>query len=105
MRTLNARYRGLDKVTDVLSFPLTEGGVFSDTRTSGNIALGDIVICIPRAAAQAAEYGVSFYDELLRLLIHGLLHLIGFDHEINSYQKRKMEAKEREIFDAVKKVG
>lgn len=67
--------------------------------------LGDIVVCIPKTIAQASEYGVSFYDELLRLMIHGLLHLVGYDHEINAYQKKKMEAKERDILDAIKKMG
>jgi probable rRNA maturation factor len=67
--------------------------------------LGDIVISVPRALQQAEEYGVPFYDELLRLLVHGLLHLIGYDHEINAYQKKKMGEKERELFDAIKKVA
>ncbi|MBI5641334.1 MAG: rRNA maturation RNase YbeY [Nitrospirae bacterium] len=100
MKHLNARYRGIDKVTDVLSFPM-DGQLFH----APSVPLGDIVICIPKAVSQAREYGVSFHDELLRLMLHGLLHLIGYDHEKNSYQKIKMQRKERELLNAVKKVA
>lgn len=96
MRRLNRQYRGLDKTTDVLSFPLSETGL-----TKPGDALGDIVISIPRAAAQAEAYGVSFNNELLRLLLHGLLHLVGYDHEKNAYQKQRMQRKEKELIDAL----
>ncbi len=99
MKLLNTRYRKISKDTDVLSFPLIDRDAHH-----GPVMLGDIVISVPRALKQAAEFGISFYDELLRLLVHGLLHLIGYDHEINAYQKKKMEKKERELFDAIKKV-
>ena len=100
MKLLNSRYRGICKDTDVLSFPLLEKGL-----NHGPVMLGDILVSVPRALEQAKEFKVAFHDELLRLLIHGLLHLIGYDHEINAYRKRKMEAKERGLFDAVKKMG
>jgi len=100
MKLLNSRYRGICKDTDVLSFPLLEKGL-----NHGPVMLGDILVSVPRALEQAKEFKVAFYDELLRLLIHGLLHLIGYEHEINAYRKRKMEAKERGLFDAVKKMG
>lgn len=96
MRRLNREYRGLDKTTDVLSFPLHEAGAIGP-----GDALGDIVISIPRTAAQAEAYGVSFNNELLRLLLHGLLHLIGYDHEKNAYQKQRMQRKEKELIDAL----
>jgi probable rRNA maturation factor len=97
MRRLNARYRGIDRPTDVLSFPMREG------RTADEQALlGDIVICVPKAAAQAKEYHVRFYDELLRLLIHGLLHLLGYDHEIDASHRKRMERRERELLNALK---
>lgn len=101
MKILNTRFRGISKDTDVLSFPLMDRVMPGD----GPVMLGDIVISVPKALKQAEEYGVPFYDELLRLLVHGLLHLIGYDHEINAYQKKKMEKKERELFDAIKKVA
>jgi probable rRNA maturation factor len=100
MKALNKRYRGIPKDTDVLSFPLKDEGLHH-----GPVMLGDIVISVPRALQQAKEFEVPFYDELLRLLVHGLLHLIGYDHEINPYQKKKMEKKEQELLDAVKKMA
>jgi probable rRNA maturation factor len=64
------------------------------------LVLGDIVISIPRTVEQAAEYGFAFREELLRLLIHGLLHLAGYDHE-KDRQRLKMEKKERELLHAL----
>jgi probable rRNA maturation factor len=66
--------------------------------------LGDVVISIPRAELQAKTYGWSFYDEIFRLLIHGTLHLLGYDHEKSVYKARLMKKKELEIFNAVKKM-
>jgi rRNA maturation RNase YbeY len=100
MGALNARYRGTEGPTDVLSFPMYE-----ECHSSTASLLGDIVICVPRALAQSAEYGVPFYNELLRLLVHGLLHLIGYDHEKGAYQKRKMKNKERELLNALQAVA
>ncbi|MDA8082423.1 MAG: rRNA maturation RNase YbeY [Nitrospiraceae bacterium] len=99
MRKLNRLYRQIDRTTDVLSFPLTETGF-----PRPGDPLGDIVVSMPKATAQAAEYGVSLRDEILRLLVHGLLHLVGYDHERNTYQKRRMQKKERELLDAVAQV-
>ena len=100
MKILNARYRGIPRDTDVLSFPLRDKGPHY-----GQVILGDIVISVPKALKQAKEFEVPFYDELMRLLVHGLLHLVGYDHEINSYQKKKMGKKERELLDALKKMA
>jgi probable rRNA maturation factor len=100
MKLLNSRYRGTDKVTDVLSFPLTGDGIYSDSAI-----LGDIVICIPQALSQSKKYNITFYNELLRLLIHGLMHLLGYDHEASAYQRRKMKKKEREILNALTTVA
>ena len=100
MKILNTRYRGIPKDTDVLSFPLEDEGLHY-----GPVMLGDIVISVPKALQQAEEFEVPFYDELARLLVHGLLHLVGYDHEINSYQKKKMEKKEKELLNALKKMA
>ncbi|MEW6601914.1 MAG: rRNA maturation RNase YbeY [Nitrospirota bacterium] len=100
MTKLNTAYRGIRKSTDVLSF---EAGIPLQKGLDNNI-LGDIVINVPRAEAQAGEYGTGFYDEILRLLIHGTLHLLGYDHEKSQYGARKMRRKEQEIMDAVKKM-
>lgn len=77
IRRLNAKYRGKNKVTDVLSFNLNEKDM-----------LGELLICYPVAKRQAAELGHSTRDEVLFLLVHGLLHLFGYDHEKSSDAKR-----------------
>ncbi|MFZ2198611.1 MAG: rRNA maturation RNase YbeY [Thermodesulfovibrionales bacterium] len=105
MKLLNTLYRGIKKDTDVLSFPLMDTQPQRRHTINAPHILGDIVISVPKALAQAKEFKISFYDELLRLLVHGLLHLIGYDHEINAYQKKKMEKKERELFNAIKKMA
>ncbi|MBI5848122.1 MAG: rRNA maturation RNase YbeY [Nitrospirae bacterium] len=97
MKLLNQRYRGIPKETDVLSFPMDEGFSPGDITTP---MLGDIVISVPRAISQARQYESTFEEELRRLLIHGLLHLLGYDHEKSRYLKAKMEKKEKEIRDA-----
>lgn len=101
MRVLNRQYRGMDKTTDVLSFPALEGEAAlkaaSDAKGGPPATLGDIVISAPRALAQAGEIGQSLDDELSFLLVHGILHLIGYDHERSPFDKRRMEKKQKEI--------
>jgi len=99
MRSLNGRYRGIDRATDVLSFPM--GGVAA----TASVMLGDIVVCVPRAAEQASAYGAPLAEEIRRLLVHGLLHLLGYDHEAGDYERRKMTAKERELLHALQTVA
>ena len=96
MRILNRRYRGIDRTTDVLSFQQMEMSQLS-TINSQPFLLGDIVINLHKAKRQAAEYGHSFQQEMKKLLIHGLLHLIGFDHEKGGFDEKKMRRKEREL--------
>ncbi len=90
MRSLNRRYRRKDKTTDVLSFPLRDDQ-FTHIQPA---LLGDIVISVPAARRQAAEAGHSFLREIDILLIHGLLHLLGYDHEKNEGEARRMKRKE-----------
>jgi len=98
MRSLNKEYRNIGKETDVLSFPLVEF-IEEELNTEDEdaeyieeeIALGDIVISMEKAAEQSEEYGHSFKRELAFLLVHGMLHLLGYDHD--------EEASEGEIFD------
>ena len=100
MSELNAVYRGIDRSTDVLAFPQIG-------QTSGKWEvriLGDIVISVPRAESQAKMYGWGFHDEVSRLLIHGTLHLLGYDHEKTVYKAGKMRKKETELFNAIKKM-
>ncbi len=89
IRELNALYRGRDKATDVLSFPL---------KHNDHLPLGTIVISADTAQAAADAHGHGFSEEIALLFIHGLLHLLGFDHEADSGQMRQEEAKLIEHF-------
>ncbi len=101
MLQLNKVYRGICKTTDVLSFdakiPIRQSGA--------NNVLGDIVINVSKAESQAKISGTGFYDEIYRLLVHGILHLLGYDHENSSYKARIMKEKEQEILYATKKMA
>jgi probable rRNA maturation factor len=93
MRTLNRQYRGKDTTTDVLSFSLREGS-FPSIQPD---MLGDIVISVPRAARQARESGHSLACEIEHLLVHGLVHLLGYDHERGPRDACKMKRMERRL--------
>lgn len=93
VRDLNRTYRDKDAPTNVLSFPMQEGE-FSDI-TPG--LLGDVVISLDTARAEALEAGISTDERMSQLLIHGILHLMGFDHELGEDQARKMEEKSLEL--------
>jgi probable rRNA maturation factor len=88
LRRLNAQFRGKDYATDVLSFP-TEGPA------SGSVSLGDIAISLQHARAQAREWRHDLEDEIRILMLHGVLHLLGMDHEADSGQMRRTEARWR----------
>ena len=79
VRELNRRYRGVDAPTDVLSFDLEDGDAFV-APPEGARQLGEIVISYPTAARQADEAGHAIDEELAHLLVHGVLHLLGYDH-------------------------
>jgi probable rRNA maturation factor len=80
IRELNRAYRGSDAATDVLSFSQGEGEAFA--RPEGvEPHIGDVVISLETARRQAAEYAVPLQNELAHLLVHGVLHLLGYDHE------------------------
>jgi probable rRNA maturation factor len=82
IRRLNKLYRNKDKPTDVLSFPIGE-------KVNGWLILGDIVISVDTAKKQAQELGYSLEEELKRLLVHGLVHLLGYDHELGGEEEKK----------------
>ena len=101
VRKLNLRYRGIDKPTDVLSFALEEGpagGTVVDFPPGPGVPgkFGDIVISYPRAAAQAADLGHDVKHELALLLVHGTLHLLGYDHHAPP-EARRMRKREKAI--------
>jgi rRNA maturation RNase YbeY len=94
VRRLNRFYRKKDRTTDVLSFSLLEGPRFKTGR-EGTVALGDVVISVPQARRQAVSQKNEFRDELALLLIHGILHLFGYDHETNAGEKKMFGLQER----------
>ncbi len=89
IRLLNKKYRQKDRPTDVLSFSLGEGNT-----------LGDIIISVDRASVQAKIFGTSFKDEVELYIIHGVLHLLGYDDERPAAAK-SMRRKERELLSVV----
>ena len=93
MRDLNHRFRGIDRVTDVLSFPAGPDGTGHrrDGPAGGPRWLGDIVIATGRAARQARAAGLTESEERRRLALHGLLHLLGYDHERDDGRMRRLE--------------
>lgn len=95
IRDLHNRWFGIDEPTNVISFAQREGE-FSDVEPE---MLGDVVISFETAARDAVEGDKSLDDEVLFLLIHGILHLVGFDHEgENAHMAPEMEEKEEELF-------
>lgn len=95
IQTINKTYRQIDKVTDVISFAFEDN---KDDFMLENRVLGDIYICIPRMISQAKEYGHSETRELSFLVVHGLLHLLGYDH-MNKEDEEKMFGLQKEILD------
>ncbi|MBI4320662.1 MAG: rRNA maturation RNase YbeY [Chloroflexi bacterium] len=97
IRHLNATYRGTDEATDVLSFPLTDrtgpGKPQFVSPPDEVLYLGDVVVSFPRAVEQAREYGHSLRRELAYLIVHGVFHLLGYDHETEQ-ERRRMRDKE-----------
>jgi probable rRNA maturation factor len=91
MRALNRDWRGQDRVTDVLSFPAAQ----DDFERRAGATLGDVVICVAQAARQAAANGLTLNEELAQLILHGLLHLCGYDHETDSGEMNRLELRLR----------
>ncbi len=99
IREMNKSFRNIDRETDVLSFPL-----FDDDGMDAHVAeldcmLGDIVLSLEKARAQAQEFGHSFEREVAFLCIHSVLHLLGYDHETGEEDERDMRRRQSEIAD------
>jgi probable rRNA maturation factor len=101
IRTLNRDYRGKDRPTDVLAFAQLEGETAAPAPTAAPRLLGDVVISVPTAARQAANRHRPLDRELTTLAIHGILHLLGYDHERSPAEARRMFKKAREIEHAL----
>lgn len=102
IQRLNREMRNIDKVTDVLSFPTLDGikgqALYGDDYPyeideEGNLVIGSIAICCDRAKEQAEEYGHSYKRELHYLLVHGIMHCLGYDH-MTEEEKAEMREKE-----------
>ncbi|HJZ79669.1 MAG TPA: rRNA maturation RNase YbeY [Pyrinomonadaceae bacterium] len=91
MRKLNRQFRSRDYATDVLSFPTSAEQFEAENQAQ----LGEVVISVDRAAAQAKENGLSFANEVRQLILHGLLHLCGYDHETDHGEMNRLELKLR----------
>ncbi len=105
IRELNRTQRNIDRVTDVLSFPAMDGikgkPILEEEHgeeldEEGRLFLGSVAVCEKRAREQAEEYGHSFERELYYLVVHGVLHCLGYDHE-DEEERREMRAKEEEV--------
>jgi probable rRNA maturation factor len=102
IRRLNRDYRGFDKPTNVLSFPMSEGD-FPDLNPQ---LLGDVVISADTAFREAQEQGIPFFERLGFLLLHGILHVTGYDHERSGeVEAERMERKQRQLFKLLKSEG
>ena len=103
VRSLNAGYRGKDKPTNVLSFPMFDAELLPQLAMAdgGEVLLGDIVLAHGVCAAEAAEKGVSVPDHAAHLVVHGALHLLGYDHEEGEAEAEAMEKIEREAMAAL----
>ena len=97
IKKLNNEFRNIDKSTDVLSFPLGEGGEYDLNPETGAYSLGDVVISVEHAVAQSEEYGRSFERELSYLTVHSMLHLLGFDHVNGGDEAALMRKTEEEV--------
>jgi len=98
IRELNDQFRGIDRPTDVLSFPQI---LEDELDIPGALVLGDVAISLETARSQSEEHGLSLEEELTLLLIHGILHLLGYDHEISDQEEEKMRSKTRELFSMI----
>lgn len=98
---LNKKHRNIDKSTDVLSFPMGENGEYDVNLDTGAKVLGDIIVSIEHAYAQAEKYGHTLQREIGFLTVHSLLHLLGYDHENGGLEAVKMREKEEAVLTRV----
>ena len=111
MKKLNGEYRGKNKVTDVLSFPSYQS--LRKSRPGAEllapeIFLGDLAICQRKIIEQARDFDITYWDEFIHLVIHGMIHLLGYDHEISPKEERVMlewENVSLNLFSKIKKKG
>ena len=96
IKSINKEHRGIDKETDVLSFPMFEKNEIANLDNTNEDILGDMVISIERVEEQAKEYGHSFEKELAYMVVHSFYHLLGYDH-MTEEDKKEMREKEENV--------
>lgn len=101
IQEINNSSRNIDKVTDVLSFPMFESASDAAIDETGTAFLGSMVICKDRAIEQADEYGHSLDREIAFLAVHSTLHLLGYDHELGKEQEKEMFDKQEIILESI----
>lgn len=101
IREINNTSRNIDKVTDVLSFPMFESAMDASIDETGTAFLGSMVICKERAIEQAEEYGHSLEREAAFLAVHSTLHLLGYDHELGACEEKEMFSKQETILEGI----
>lgn len=99
IRELNRKFRNIDSSTDVLSFPLVSDGEYDENPETGMKMLGDIVISVEHAYAQAELYGHGIEREISFLAVHSMLHLLGYDHVDSKLEESIMREKQEIILD------
>ena len=95
IKKLNKKYRGKNRITDVLSFPELKTGTTEERIFKKDKNLGEIVICLGRVKKNAQKYNSNFKTEFIQVLIHGILHLLRYDHEESKKEAEKMEEKQK----------
>lgn len=108
MRSLNSNYRQKDRPTDVLSFEshsnLRAHGIKKNSPFTTLLHLGDVVVCLPVAKKQAKRLGCTLIEEITHLMVHGVMHLCGYDHELGAKEEKIMHNKEQKILRHVAQI-
>lgn len=107
IKKLNTDFRGKNKVTDVLSFPSFENLRAKKLKAEfigSELFLGDLAICHQRTNKQAQEFSITYWDEFIHLFMHGMIHLMGYDHEISVKEEKIMEDLENQALNLFSKI-
>ncbi len=103
IKELNRHHRQKDKITDVLSFPAQENLRKSKSQIH-HLFLGDLAICHQQTKRQAKDFDITYFDEFIHLFFHGVIHLLGFDHEVSAKEEKLMQKWEKIALDKFSKI-